>query len=38
MTNLYRPESSTLVREHRNPITPAGLVSTPLFQGWGPKL
>lgn len=37
MTNLYRSEA-TLVREHRNPITPAGMVSAPLFQGWGPKI
>lgn len=36
MTNLYRPES-TLVRG-RNPILPAGSLSSPLFQGWGPKL
>ncbi len=37
MTNLYRSEAA-IAREHRNPITPAGFVSTPLFLGWGPKI
>ena len=36
MTNLYRAEP-TLARINRNPIAPAGAISNPLFQGWGPK-